>query len=150
MPTDRREPWHRLGLGRGFLSAATGLFGLSRLGASWDLAGNVYLWADRLPSWLQSAGVWSWNVAARNLPIALAEQLIVSETVFGVIFGLAAHGRWPSSAETCGIVSLIAGVVSVIHVSLAADHIALRDTETQGEFKQGNLATALRAVPGKV
>ncbi|WP_434723785.1 hypothetical protein [Mesorhizobium sp. RIZ17] len=126
------------------------MFGLSRLGASWDLAGNVYLWGGSLAILASVGGVWSWNVAARNLPIALAAQLIVSETVFGVIFGLAAHGRWPSSAETCGIVSLIAGVVSAIHVSQAADHIALRDTETQGEFKQGNLATALRAVPGKL
>ena len=92
------------------------MFELPKLGASWDMAGNLYLWGGSLAILASVGGVWAWNVAARNLPIALAAQLIVSETAFGVVFGLAAHGRWPTLLEACGIVALIAGVVSAIHV----------------------------------
>lgn len=98
------------------IGAAAGLFGLSRIGASWQAAGNLYLWGASLAMLASVGGVWAWNVAARSLPIALAAQIIVSETAFGVILGLAAHGRWPTPSETCGTVALLAGVVSAIHV----------------------------------
>ena len=98
------------------IGTAMGLFGLPRLGASWAVAGNLYLWGGSLAILASVGGVWAWNVAARNLPVALAAQLIVSETAFGAIFGLAAHGRLPSPAETGGIVALIAGIVFAIHV----------------------------------
>lgn len=98
------------------IGAVAGLFGLPTLGASWHMAGTLYLWGGSLAILASVGGVWAWNVAARNLPIALAAQLIVSETAFGTVFGLAAHGRWPTLPEACGIVALVAGVVSAIHV----------------------------------
>jgi drug/metabolite transporter (DMT)-like permease len=61
-------------------------------------------------------GAWAWTLAARNLPVALAAQLIVSETAFGTIFGLAAHRRWPTLSETIGITVLIVGVIIAIQV----------------------------------
>jgi hypothetical protein len=48
--------------------------------------------------------------------VALSAQLIVSETVFETIFGLAAHGRLPPFAETIGISLLTTGVVVAILV----------------------------------
>lgn len=94
--------------------AAAGLFRLPELGLGWSVAGNLYLWGISLALLASVGGVWAWNVAARNLPIALAAQLIVSETAFGAIFGLSVHGRWPSVMEAIGIVLLIAGVVVAI------------------------------------
>lgn len=58
----------------------------------------------------------AWNVASRNLPVALGTQLIVSETAFGVIGGLVVHARWPTEMEAAGVAVLIAGVILAIRV----------------------------------
>lgn len=66
------------------------------------------------------AGSWfaalAWVVAARRLPVAFAAQLVVSETVFGLIFGFIFEGRWPTLGETLGIALQIVGVVAAIAV----------------------------------
>lgn len=93
------------------IGAALGLFQLPKLGFGWEAAGSLYLWGTTFALLATVCGVVAWSVAARNLPVALAAQLIVSETAFGVIGGLAVHGRWPSAMEASGIVVLIAGVV---------------------------------------
>jgi len=41
-------------------------------------------------------GTWAWTAAAKCLSVVMSAQLIVSETVFGALFGLAVHGRWPT------------------------------------------------------
>ena len=89
---------------------------VSKLGLGWSVAAPVYSWGAALAVLASVGGVWAWNVAARNLPVALAAQLIVSETAFGVVGGLAVHGRWPTIPEAMGITVLIAGVVAAIHV----------------------------------
>ena len=61
-----------------------------------------------LSSW---AATWAWSVAARRLPVSLAGQLIVSETVFALIYGAAYQGSPPSWAEAIGGTLLLAGVV---------------------------------------
>ena len=71
-------------------------------------------WGTALALLATVGGVWAWTVAARNLPVALTAQLIVSETAFGVIGGLVVHARWPSVTEAAGIALLIAGVVLAI------------------------------------
>lgn len=105
------------------IGAAMGWFGIWTLGANWDQAHTLYLWGGSLAIVASAGGVWAWNVAARTLPVALAAQLIVSETVFGTIFGLLAHGRWPTAAEVVGIVTLTAGVVFAIHVFHRPHHL---------------------------
>lgn len=60
--------------------------------------------------------MWAWNVASQSLPVALAAQLIVSETAFGVIGGLVVHGRWPTVMEVAGIVILLIGVVLSVRI----------------------------------
>lgn len=62
-------------------------------------------------SWLAT---WFWSIASARLPLALAAQLIVAETVFGLIFGFVFAGRWPSAIEAGGALLQIAGVMLTI------------------------------------
>ncbi|MGK9052647.1 DMT family transporter [Neorhizobium petrolearium] len=59
---------------------------------------------------------WYWVIASRRLPLALAAQLIVAETVFGLAYGFMFEGRFPSIAEAIGAVMQFAGVCSAIAV----------------------------------
>ena len=52
-----------------------------------------------------------WNIASRALPLTLTGQLIVFETVFGVVYGLLWERRWPTLAEVLALTLLLAGVV---------------------------------------
>lgn len=98
------------------IGATMGLFQLPQLGFGWDAAGSLYLWGASFAFLAMVCGVWTWNIASRNLPVALAAQLIVSETAFGVIGGLVVHGRWPTGMEAAGVAVLLAGVVLAIRV----------------------------------
>lgn len=95
---------------------ALGVFSIPQLGLGWNVAGPLYLWSISLAILASIGGALAWTFAAQRLPVALSAQLIVSETVFGTIFGLAVHGRWPTLTETLGIAFLLAGVVTAIHV----------------------------------
>jgi len=59
-------------------------------------------------SWL--AGM-CWNQASRRLPEALAGQLIISETIFSLIYGFIYGGRWPNAQEMMASALLVGGVV---------------------------------------
>jgi len=59
-------------------------------------------------SWLGSA---LWNHGARLLPPTLAGQMIVFETVFGLLYGFVFETRLPHLLEAIGIVLLLTGVV---------------------------------------
>lgn len=50
------------------------------------------------------------NVASARLPVALAGQLIVFETVFGAVYVFLAQGRLPSALELTGFVLAIFGI----------------------------------------
>lgn len=60
------------------------------------------------------AGAWLatllWMIASKRLPLALAAQLIVAETVFGLIFGFLFEQRLPTIAEAGGSILQLAGV----------------------------------------
>lgn len=96
--------------------AALDLFRLPTLGYGWSAAGSLYIWGASFALLATVGGVWAWNIASRSLPVALAAQLIVSETAFGVIGGLVVHARWPTPIEGAGIVVLIAGVVLSVRI----------------------------------
>lgn len=62
-------------------------------------------------SWLAT---WCWTVASSRLPLALAAQLVVAETVFGLGYGFWFEGRWPMMAEGVGAALQIIGVCLAI------------------------------------
>ena len=62
-------------------------------------------------SWLAT---WCWVVASRRLPLGLASQLIVGETLFGLIYGFIYEGRWPGPFEGAGAMLQIGGVALAI------------------------------------
>ncbi len=93
---------------------AIGVFRIPQLGLGWNVAAPLYFWGTALAILASVGGALAWTIAAQRLPVALSAQLIVSETVFGTIFGLATHGRWPTLTETSGMTVLIMGVVMAI------------------------------------
>jgi drug/metabolite transporter (DMT)-like permease len=62
-------------------------------------------------SWLAT---WLWNHASSQLPVSLAGQLIVSETLFALAYGFALDARWPSVAELAAIAAFTAGIVLAV------------------------------------
>lgn len=55
-----------------------------------------------------------WNVASRRLSTSLAGQLVVSETVFALIYAFAWSGDWPATAQLLACVLFIAGILASI------------------------------------
>ncbi|MET0322672.1 MAG: DMT family transporter [Duganella sp.] len=51
-----------------------------------------------------------WNIASRALPLTMTGQLIVFETVCGVLYGLLWERRWPTLAEAAALALLLGGV----------------------------------------
>lgn len=58
---------------------------------------------------------WLWNIASRALPVALAGQLIVSETVFALLYAFALEQRLPQLHEAAAILLVIGGVMLGLH-----------------------------------
>ncbi len=58
-------------------------------------------------SWLAT---WLWNIASSRLPTSLTGQLIVSETVFALLYGFIYHKSLPQGLEAFSILILISGV----------------------------------------
>lgn len=92
--------------------------------ASFDLADTVsasetarfLIWAlvmGLAGSWFAT---WCWVLASRRLPLALAAQLIVAETVFGLIYGFIFESRLPTPAEVIGVAMQFVGVCSAIAI----------------------------------
>lgn len=57
-----------------------------------------------------------WNKASNSLPTTLAGQLIVGETIFGLIYGYMFEHRFPYYFELIGIIIIISGVFYGIHI----------------------------------
>lgn len=99
------------------IGAAIGSFLLLPL-ASFELADAVSVSeASRFIEWALVMGLagswfatWCWVVASRRLPLALAAQLIVAETVFGLAYGFIYEERLPSPAEAIGATLQFVGV----------------------------------------
>lgn len=95
------------------LGAALGSFcllPLADLGLPQEGTGRFIVWAlvmGLAGSW---AATWLWGIASRRLPLTLAAQLIVAETIFGLFYGFLYEARWPATAEWCGCALQVAGV----------------------------------------
>lgn len=72
--------------------------------------GRFVFWALLLGLAASLMATWLWLIAATRMPLALAAQLIVAETVFGLAFGFLYEARLPTLLEGIGIVLQIAGV----------------------------------------
>jgi drug/metabolite transporter (DMT)-like permease len=79
------------------------------------LAGEKYAWLAIISiamgigaSWL--AAVW-WNMASQTLSPSLCGQLIVSETVFGLLYSFAWDASWPSGMQWAACVCFVAGIL---------------------------------------
>ncbi|MBX9866181.1 MAG: DMT family transporter [Burkholderiales bacterium] len=55
-----------------------------------------------------------WAYSAKNCPPSIGGSLIISETVFGLVYSFIFEQRWPLPNELIAIVSLIVGVIVVI------------------------------------
>lgn len=82
---------------------------------------RVFAAASALACVASVGGAWAWNFASQRLPMALSGQLISIETIFAASFGLIAEHRLPTSLETLGIISLLAGATIAVKV-MARDH----------------------------
>jgi drug/metabolite transporter (DMT)-like permease len=77
----------------------------------WPLFLGVSLGLGVITSWAANA---AWNLASQRVPAGLLGQLIVFETVFGIGYGAAWAGAWPSVTVLAGAALLIGGVVIAI------------------------------------
>lgn len=55
-----------------------------------------------------------WNMASRRLSPSLAGQLIVSETVFGLVYSFAWDGTWPAALQWAACVLFVLGILASI------------------------------------
>jgi drug/metabolite transporter (DMT)-like permease len=55
-----------------------------------------------------------WNMASRRLSASLAGQLIVSETVFGLIYSFAWNGQWPGAVQWLACALFVLGILASI------------------------------------
>lgn len=67
-------------------------------------------------TWLGSV---CWNQASRRLPMALAGQLMVFDTLAGLAYVFLLRRRWPDALEATGILLLILGVLWACFVLLS-------------------------------
>ena len=70
-------------------------------------------------SWIAAA---AWNRAATALPVTLAGQLVVIETVAGTAYSYLNHQSLPNSAVLAGLALLVAGVVLAVRTARPEPH----------------------------
>lgn len=64
-------------------------------------------------SWL---GSYLWNQGSRRIPVALAGQLTIFETIFGLLYVYTYAQRFPQPLEFLGIILMLSGVLITLHV----------------------------------
>lgn len=77
------------------------------------IAGSLFL--GIIVSWLATV---MWNRVARVLPIAMAGQLVVFETLSSLVYAFLADQRWPERVEIASAVLILTGVVLGIRATL--------------------------------
>jgi drug/metabolite transporter (DMT)-like permease len=55
-----------------------------------------------------------WNIASQRLSASLCGQLIVSETIFALIYSFAWDGQWPSAVQWLATAFFVAGILASI------------------------------------
>lgn len=101
------------GLGVILLIPLLMLFGLLEIGERGVFgaeSGPLWFWALVLGVLATWGAGWLWIVASRRLPLAISGQLIVSDTVFGLLYGFMWEHRLPTVSEAAGIVLIFIGI----------------------------------------
>ena len=60
------------------------------------------------------AGSILWNIASKRLSVSLCGQLIVSETLFGLLYAFAWAGAWPTQLQWAATVMFTLGIIASI------------------------------------
>ena len=55
-----------------------------------------------------------WNIASQKLSASLCGQLIVSETIFALIYSFIWDGQWPSAVQFLAVALFVAGILASI------------------------------------
>lgn len=77
----------------------------------WGLLVGLCLATGLGSSWLATV---LWNIASQRLSASLCGQLIVSETLFALLYSFAWDGHWPSAAQWLACVLFAAGILASI------------------------------------
>ena len=78
-------------------------------------------------SWVAT---WCWSIASRRLPLSLSAQLIVAETVFGLLYGFVYEYRRPALAEWIGILLQLVGAGVAVAVFTGPHRLQRRTAVT--------------------
>lgn len=82
-----------------------------------ELGLKFVLWSAALGVGASWIAIFLWNIASRRLSESLLGQMIVSETIFALIYGFLFDGRFPDIREVFAIAFLIIGVLWAIRSS---------------------------------
>jgi len=106
--------WLGMATGLGGVILALGLgTPVSQLMAQpeWPLLALVVVAIGFGSSWLATI---LWNMASQRLPASLCGQLIVSETLFALLYSFFWDGRWPTAAQWAAATLFTAGILASI------------------------------------
>jgi len=80
-----------------------------------------------------------WNIASRRVPVTLSGQLLLFETLFGLLYGFIYQHQMPRPLELAAIVLLIAGVAGSVWLHAAKDQQpeARKPEQRDGAQQQG-------------
>lgn len=119
----RRHPEVKSTAWANWLGLSAGLGGLALWlgwGTGWDALTSrpgfgafvfVCVFTGIGSAWIASV---MWNVASRRLSTSLAGQLVVSETVFALVYAFAWSGDWPGTAQLLACVLFVGGILASI------------------------------------
>ncbi|MFD2261361.1 DMT family transporter [Lacibacterium aquatile] len=113
-----------------FLLPLTSFTEVTATGEQWLHFGLLCLVMGLLGAWFAT---WCWGFAARRLPLALSAQLIVAETVFGLVYGFLYEERWPDAAESIGAGLQLFGMVTAIAVFSLSSRVERRKAREAGD-----------------
>lgn len=81
--------------------------------------GRLILWGIGLGVLSSGLATWLWNIASARVPPAALGYLIVSETLFALIYAFALDARLPTLTEAASIALLLGGTVTGLRASRA-------------------------------
>jgi drug/metabolite transporter (DMT)-like permease len=85
-----------------------------------DQLGAYILWTSISGIGSSWAGFWLWNICSRRCPPAISGPLLVSETMFGLLYTFLYQQRVPTLSESSAIALFALGALCVIYAEMRA------------------------------